>query len=402
MSETLAPTTEAEIGDAVREAHDSRSPLEIRGGGTRGGLGRPIQAATTLSTAALTKVIRYEPGALSLVVEAGAPVSAVEESLAAEGQRLPFEPMDHRGLLGASGEPTIGGVVACAVSGPRRVQAGACRDSLLGVRFVDGRGDTLKNGGRVMKNVTGYDLSKLMCGAFGTLGVLTEVSFKVLPTPARGGSVVLRGLSLGDAVAAMSAALGSPYDVSGAAHMPAAEGGAVTALRIEGFEQQFGYRRTRLEAVLHARLGGGAHIEALEGPAHDALWRDVRDVKPLWGYPGVIWRLSVKPSAAAGVVDAITQALAPAGSVSAMLDWGGGLIWLGAPESDDGGAAAIRRTVAAHGGHATLVRAPAAIRLAAPVFHPEPPRLAALARDLRAAFDPAGILNPGRVAQQET
>ncbi|MEM6744014.1 MAG: FAD-binding protein, partial [Pseudomonadota bacterium] len=200
----MTPRTEAELAEAVAGL---TAPVEVVGGGTRQGLGRPVQAGETLSAAGLCGVSLYEPGALTIVAGAGTPLAEVEAALAAEGQRLPFEPMDHRGLLGSEGEPTIGGAVACNVSGPRRVQAGACRDSLIGVRFVDGGGRAIKNGGRVMKNVTGYDLVKLMAGSYGTLGVLSEVAFKVLPAPEAVAVLRLEGLDDARAVEAMTAAL---------------------------------------------------------------------------------------------------------------------------------------------------------------------------------------------------
>ncbi|MEM7711725.1 MAG: FAD-binding protein, partial [Pseudomonadota bacterium] len=196
----MRPETEAELAEIVRGAN---APLSVRGGGTR----HVPAAGEPLTVSGLTGITLYEPGALTLVARAGTPVAEVEAALAAEGQRLPFEPMDHRGLLGTEGAPTIGGAVAMNVSGPRRVQAGACRDSLIGVRFVDGEGTVVKNGGRVMKNVTGYDLVKLLAGSRGSLGVLTEVSFKVLPAAATQATLRLDGLKVADAVRAMAAGL---------------------------------------------------------------------------------------------------------------------------------------------------------------------------------------------------
>ena len=214
MAEIITPDDEAELAETVAEAAGAGTPLEIRGGGTRAGLGRPVQASRTLSTAGLSGITLYEPGALTLVVKAGTPMAEVEAALAAEGQMLPFEPIDHRALLGAQGEPTIGGVVACGVSGPRRIQAGACRDAMLGVRFVNGKGEVVKIGGRVMKNVTGYDLVKLMCGSHGTLGVLSEISFKVLPKPDAEATLVCSGLGPTAGVAALNAALASPFGIN--------------------------------------------------------------------------------------------------------------------------------------------------------------------------------------------
>jgi glycolate oxidase FAD binding subunit len=234
----ITPRTEAELADAIAA---SKEPLRVIGGGTRSVV--PMGNGAVLSASGLSGITLHEPGSLTLVAQAGTPLEQIETALAAEGQRLPFEPMDHRGLLGTTGTPTIGGVVAANVSGPRRIQAGACRDFLLGVRFVDGRGQIVKNGGRVMKNVTGYDLVKLMAGSYGTLGVLTEVALKVLPRPRSMGMLRIKGLSDAAAVTALCRALASPYEVTGAAHLPQAD---QTLFRIEGFTKSVAYRAGRL------------------------------------------------------------------------------------------------------------------------------------------------------------
>ncbi|MDF0603117.1 glycolate oxidase subunit GlcE [Psychromarinibacter sp. C21-152] len=380
----MAPTTEADLAAAVASAD---GPLRVLGGGTRP-VGRPV-AGTPLSAAALSGVELYEPGALTLVVRAGTPLAEVEDVLAAENQRLPFEPMDHRALLGTEGTPTIGGVVAANVSGPRRVQAGACRDFLLGVRFVDGTGTVVKNGGRVMKNVTGYDLVKLMAGSWGTLGVLTEVSLKVLAGPEAEATLVARGLNDAEAVAALCRALGTPFDVSGAAHLgDGVADGPRTQVRVEGMASSVVYRVERLLAELPGFV-------AVEGAESAKLWREVRDVTPFAGEAGAVWRVSVKPTDG----PALTAALRAAGLAHrALYDWGGGLVWLLVPEDGDAGAGAVRDAVAARGGHATLVRASEAVRAEVPVFQPEPGPLAAIGAGLRARFDPRGILNPGLMA----
>ncbi|OYU19649.1 MAG: 2-hydroxy-acid oxidase [Rhodobacteraceae bacterium PARR1] len=356
----MRPMTEADLADILRAAD---APLVIRGGGTRG-IGRAM--GEVLETGGLAGVRIYEPGALTLVAGAGTSVAEVEALLAAEGQRLPFEVPDRRGLLGRGGDSTLGGVVAANASGPRRVQAGACRDSLIGVRFVDGAGVVVKNGGRVMKNVTGLDLSKLMAGSHGTLGVLTEVSFKLLPIPEQAVTLRLAGLSDAQAVEAMAAALGSPFEVTGAAHGP----GQGTFLRLEGFEKSVRYRVGQVSRHL-ARFG------AVEEVAD--VWPDVRDVTPFHERAGDVWRLSLRPSTAADVV-------ARAGAEAVLYDWGGGLVWLlTAPGLD------LRARLGAIDGHATLIRSDSAL----PTFAPESPGVAALTKGLRAKFDPKGILNPG-------
>ena len=286
--------------------------------------------------------------------------------------------MDHRPLLGTDGAPTIGGVVAANVSGPRRIAVGAARDFMLGLRYVDGRGTVVKNGGRGMKNVTGYDLVRLLTGSHGTLGVITEVSLKVLPRPETEATLVLPGQDIAGAVRAMSAALGSPFEVTGAAHV-AGEGRSL--LRLEGFESSVAYRMDRLRDLLRAG------DEVLGAEASAAAWTALRDVTSFAGTPGDVWRLSVTPADAPGIVARM------GGDVSVQLDWGGGLIWALAPAGTD-----LRARIGAFSGHATLVRADAATRAALPVFQPEPAPVAALSADLRTRFDPRGILNPGLMA----
>ncbi|MDZ4134219.1 MAG: FAD-binding protein [Paracoccaceae bacterium] len=377
----MRPVNEAELAEMVRGAN---GPLRIVGGGTRG-IGR-TGPGEVLHTGGMAGISLYEPGALTLVAGAGTPLTDVEAALDAEGQRLPFEAPDLRGVLGHTGTSTIGGVVAANASGPRRIQAGACRDSLIGVRFVDGAGVAIKNGGRVMKNVTGYDLVKLMAGARGTLGVLTEVAFKVLPRPEVEATLLARGLEPAAAVRAMSAALGSPYEVTGAAHLTADVTGdaSETRLRIEGMAGSVAYR----QGALLGLLGSGWAVAKDSA----ALWRQVRDVAPFSGQDGAVWRLSVKPGDAPAVLAALQ-----AGGLGnrAICDWGGGLIWFLAADAQDAGAALIRGQLALLGGHATLMRGSARLLAEVAVFHPEPPALAAIAAGLRAKFDPRGLFNPG-------
>ncbi len=363
----MRPATEAELAEMI---HAARGPLRIRGGGTRD-IGKPV-AGELISSAGMCGISLYEPGALTLVAGAGTPVAEIDAALASEGQRLPFEPMDMRALLGTEGVPTVGGMVAANASGPRRVQAGACRDSLIGVRFVDGSGAIIKNGGRVMKNVTGYDLVKLLAGSWGTLGVLSECAFKLLPRPETEATIMTPAMSAAEAVALMSQALGTPFEVNGAART--ADGRV--ALRIEGFAQQVRYRQSALITAL------GGDWEALEAEDSAALWREIRDVAAFGPRPGDVWRVCVKPSDA-------PEMIARAGG-AVVMDWGGGLNWLLVPEGTD-----LRARLGTFAGHATLIRASEATRATLPVFQPEPAPLTKIAKGLRAQFDPRGILNPG-------
>ncbi|SPH24158.1 putative FAD-linked oxidoreductase [Defluviimonas aquaemixtae] len=362
--------SEEEVAEAIRVA---RGPFRIMGGGTRP-VGRTV-TGDGLDVSGIAGITLYESGALTVVAKTGTPLADLEAALAAEGQRLAFEPADWRGLLGTEGEPTVGGMVAANVSGPRRVQAGACRDALLGVRFVDGTGAVVKNGGRVMKNVTGYDLVKLMAGSWGTLGVLTEVSLKVLPAHEATAVLVIDGLSGGEALAAMTKALRSPFDVTGAAHGPMG-----TLIRVEGFAGSVAYRAERLRALLAPF--GAVRVESAPEPCH-SLWRAVRDVEPFHGTPGDVWRLSVKPSDGPELVRR-------AKAREAILDWGGGLVWLLMPEGED-----LRARLGAFSGHATLLRASEETRARIAPFQPEPAPVTAISAGLRARFDPKGILNPG-------
>lgn len=372
MTQTmLAPSTEAELAEQIAATSE---PLAISGGGTR----LAPTEGTPLSTRCLSGISLYEPGALTVVAKAGTPLAEVEAALEAENQMLAFEPMDHRKLLGTTGEPTIGGVVAANVSGPRRVQAGACRDFLLGVRMIDGQGEIIKNGGRVMKNVTGYDLARLMCGAHGTLGVLTEVGFKVLPKPGFTVTLIFHGMGQTETADLMTKAMKSPFEVSGAARLPGgviSENGAAV-LRLEGFEGSVKYRA---KALIDSLDLGNCEMET--DPAKNAkIWIAVRDVTPFADREGDVWSLSIKPTAFMKLASAAPQE-------DKLVDWACGRIWAIVPEGTD-----MRGKMADVDGHATLVRSN---NVKQSRFQPEAPPLAALAANLRQKFDPKGILNPG-------
>ncbi len=388
----FTPRSEAEAAQLVADLALTKKPITIQGGATRAGFGRPIQTEATLSTAHLSGITLHEPSELVISARGGTTLAEVEAALAAKKQMLPFEPMDHRLLFGTTGEPSIGGVVAGNHSGPRRIQAGACRDSLIGVRLINGRGEAIKSGGRVMKNVTGLDLAKLVTGSWGTLGLLTEATFKVLPKPERTLTLLIRGLSDERAVSALSGALGSPFEPSAAAHLPAGLGKpqARTILRLEGFSVSLDYRVAQFRKLL-ADYGD---IIILEGEDSARLWRGVRDAeflaKPM---DAAIWRLSTAPTRAPSMVAAIAAAVPDA---RWFYDWGGGLVWLSAPPASDAASATVRAAVAVAGGHATLVRGPREVRSTIEVFQPLGP-LADVTGGIKTSFDPSGIFEPGRM-----
>lgn len=400
MTDTLKPRDAKEVEEAVRWAISEEKPLELVGQGTKRALGRPSQTDLTLDLSDLTGVTLYEPAELVLSAEAGTPLSEIEALLAQHNQELAFEPIDYGPLFGRdAGRGTIGGAVAANLAGPRRIKVGAARDHFLGVHAVTGRGDSVKSGGRVVKNVTGYDLCKLIAGSWGTLAAMTEVTLKVLPKAETEATVLVQGLDDARAGEAMSAAMGSSCDVSGAAHLPdhiasyftgVPKPEATTALRLEGVAPSVAHRQDMLAALMKPF----GPVEILPQEQSRALWRDIRDVKPFTlgaARERPVWRLSVPPAQGHRISAVVTPA------AQMFYDWAGGLIWLAMPFAREPGAAAIREAVVAVGGHATLIRADAAIRAAVDVFQPEPAGVAALGRRVKESFDPKGLFNPGRL-----
>ncbi|RLQ89347.1 glycolate oxidase subunit GlcE [Notoacmeibacter ruber] len=395
----VEPSDEGELAAAVRDARENGTPLAITGGGTRP-IGRPVDALATVSTTKLSGITAYSANEMVATVRAGTPLSELQAALDDANQRLVFEPIDHRDLLGTEGTPTVGGMVAVNASGPRRFVAGACRDSLLGVRFVNGNGEVVKNGGRVMKNVTGLDLVKPMAGSHGTLGIMSEVTLKVQPRPETEATLALRGLLDVDAISVLAHAMATPNEVTGAAHLPELVAGSVldgelgsgpaTLLRIEGFAASVGERSEKLKAMF-ASLGD---IEDIDADRSQKLWREIRDVKPFADHrERPVWRISMKPSDAHEAV----MALRMEAGASAFYDWQGGLAWV-RMEGGNTMSGLVRKAVQDNGGgHATLIRATDSERRFAVPFQPLDKPLAILEKRVREAFDPQGIFNPGRM-----
>jgi glycolate oxidase FAD binding subunit len=401
MTDTLKAQTAKDVEDAVGWALAEGKTLEIAGQGSKRGLGRPNQSDFTLDLSALSGVTLYEPEELVLSAKAGTPIAEIEKLVAEKGQELAFEPLDYGPILGRpAGAGTIGGVLAANLSGPRRIKAGAARDHFLGFTAISGRGETFKSGGRVVKNVTGYDLCKLLAGSFGTLAAMTDVTIKTLPRSETEATVIVTGLE-DDAVAApMAAAMGSSCDVSGAAHLPGHvtrhfdglhSALAVTAFRLEGVKPSVKHRTDMLSALLQPF----GNVEVIAEKQSRAIWRGIRDAVPFAAtgdsHDRPVWRVSTAP----GKGFALSEAISPGAQM--FYDWGGGLIWILMPPADDAGAAELRQAVATLGGHATLVRAPVSIRAATAVFQPQDEAVAALTKRVKDSFDPKGILNPGRM-----
>ena len=407
--DTLKVRDAKDVEQVVRAAIASEQQLEIVGHGTRRQIGQPMATNALLDVSALNAVSAYEPNELIITVQAGAPLADVLSLIDSKNQQFAFEPMDTSALLGMPGNGTIGGMIGAGLAGPRRIKAGGARDHLLGAHAVSGFGDSFKTGGRVVKNVTGYDLCKLLTGSWGTLAVMTEVTLKVMPKPESERTLMLRGLDDLVANRAMTAALGSPFDVSGAAHLPnsafrpaegaladlGSQGQAVTLIRLEGIAASVADRAGSLGKML-AAFGA---VDIVQDAASAVVWASLRDVRPfaaggaLGAWP--VWRI-VCPPASGG---ALGQALARDTGGDAIYDWGGGLIWAALPPKPDAQAALVRQRVDAVGGHAMLIRASEPVRRNVDVFHPHAGGVALLSERVRLSFDPKSIFNRGRLVR---
>lgn len=402
---TLKPETPEQLLEAVSWAVSEEKPLNLRGLNSKDAIGHSERAATNLDLSGISGITLYEPEELILSARAGTPLAEIEAALAEKNQMLAFEPPNYGALLSGSGDNkgTIGGLIASNLAGPRRVQAGAVRDHFLGFKAVSGRGEAFKSGGRVVKNVTGYDLCKLLCGSWGTLAAMHEVTVKVLPRPEKSRTVLVRGVALEDASRAMASALNSPNEVSAACWLPETaaalsqvdyvrqSGTSLVAIRVEGPAPSVAYRCDDLRN----RLAGFGEIEELHSHNSNTFWTEIRDVSPFCqaGDDRVVWKISTAPSNGPSVIAALRELK----GVDAFLDWGGGLIWLATDAPKTGADGLVRDAVSQFGGHATLIRGSTDLRAAIPVFEPQAPALAALSKRLKASFDPHGLFNPGRM-----
>jgi glycolate oxidase FAD binding subunit len=404
MADHLKPRDTKEVEQAIQWALAGGKALEVTGRRSKRAIGRAAQWDATLDLSGLHGVTLYEPEELVLSAKAGTRLAEIEALVTASNQELAFEPMDYGAVLGAPvSSGTIGGVIAANLAGPRRIKSGAARDHFLGVTAVSGRGETFKSGGRVVKNVTGYDLCKLLAGSWGTLAAMTDVTIKTLPRAETEETVLILNLEDRAACKAMAAAMASFADVSAAAHLPAgiatrvaetaSAGGPATAFRLEGVAPSVVQRKS----VLQALASPFGPLATLASSPSRALWRAIRDVMPLAaaGPAGGhdLWRISTAPSRGAE----IGRGLVEQADAEILYDWAGGLVWAALPASVDARAPLVRAAVAACGGHATLIRAPASVRAAVEVFTPEAPALAALTKRVRESFDPQGVLNAGRM-----
>jgi glycolate oxidase FAD binding subunit len=403
LASDMRPAFEKDAAQMLAEASGSGTAVEIVGSGSKRDIGRPANTTHVLSTSAMKGITLYEPAEMVMSARAGTPLAEIKMLLAKSNQMLAFEPSEFAGPLETNAaQSTIGAVFAMNASGPRRIIAGAARDHLIGVRAVTGKGELIKSGGRVMKNVTGYDVAKGLAGSWGTLGLLTEVTFKVAPVPPETTTLVLLGLFDEIAIEVLCTALGTPYEVSGAVHLQEAiaatlahdgirgQRKSVTALRLENVSASIAYRQGKLKDLLKPY---GA-IEVLDHDNSLMFWEELRGLTFLRTPGTQLWRISTSPQNGPQAAAAIARYV----DCRAFYDWSGGLVWLEVSPTSDAAAADIRRVIASVGGHATLMRADATVRVAVDVFQPHEPGVQALISRVKSTFDPAGILNPGRMA----
>ncbi|MGO1118223.1 glycolate oxidase subunit GlcE [Rhodovibrionaceae bacterium A322] len=404
MGDTFKPENWQQLQDVVSWAIQEKAPLEILGSGSKQALGHAVQAEHSLSLAGFQGISLYEPEELVLSARAGTSLAEIKSALGQSRQELAFEPLDLGPLYGQpAGGGTLAGTIACNLAGPRRIKTGAARDHFLGFRCVTGRGEEIKSGARVVKNVTGYDLSKIMAGSYGTLAVMGEVTLKVLPAAEKSYTVMVLGQDIAAAVKAMSQGLNSPYDISGAAYLPAEAaahsevsyvreaGRAVTFLRLEGTSLSV---KDRCRS-LRDELSDFGETEELHTHNSRLFWDELSRINPLCqDQETAVWRLSVAPTQAPKVADL----LASVPNALYYADWGGGLLWIALPPEGDAGASLLRGAVAELGGHATLMRADATLREQVPVFQPMDAGLELLSQRLRQSFDPMQLFNRGRLS----
>ena len=372
----------AEIAEFVHAARADRSPFEIVAGGTRRAVGNPLGELSQLDVSGLSGILKYEPEELIITAAPATPLAEIVSVLAARNQRLGFDPADWSQLLGSNGVATLAGAMSCDASGSGRLRHGPARDSLLGFHGVNGQGAFFRAGSKVVKNVTGFDLPKLVCGAFGTLCVLTEVTFRVYPRPSHFAILVMPDVLPEIGFSALRKIAQSALEPAGLAYLPGniapAMGQGSALIRLEGASQPLEEKI----ALAHGLLGNA--MTRLEG---DDPFGAIGSGEKFARIPGDIWRVMIAPSEAPRVAKELNAS-------HWLGDLAGGLLWLAAPSSD---AVRIRGIAAAAQGQAMLLRASAATRAAIGLYAPQPPALAALNRSVRAAFDPLSLFNPGRL-----
>ena len=402
------PQNEKEVSSLIKKFYKSNIPVELVGTGSKKKIGKPLQCAKTLNLSKLDGIIEYLPGELYIKVKANTPIKKIEEELKKNKQQLAFEPIDFGYLLNEKSDyGTAAGQVACNISGPRRFKVGSVRDHVLGFRGVNGKGEIIKSGGVVVKNVTGYDLSKLVCGSYGTLVVLTEITFKVLPTPEESKTLIIHGQKIESAIEHLDQAISSSNDISGAIFLPkgpAVRGcvmnientfklndlkyeGSFTAIRIEGSKNSIDQRIENLTNELKII---NLNISILEVHQSEIFWNKVRSLEFFYSSKNSILRIVIPPSECVNLIYQFSN------KFKYYVDWGGALIWLEAFELSEEMFESIRRKVVKIGGYVTMIKNSDHLPYVEEVFTISRDRFN-ISQNIKKSFDPKRILNPGKM-----
>ena len=402
------PKNEKEVSNFIKKFYKSEIPVEIIGSGSKRKIGRPLQCAKTLNLSKLNGIVEYLPEELYITVKAGTPIELIEKELKKNNQQLAFETIDF-GILfnGKSNYGTAAGLVSCNISGPRRFKVGSVRDHVLGFRGVNGKGEIIKSGGTVVKNVTGYDLSKLVCGSYGTLVVLTEITFKVLPMPKEGKTLVVHNLKLETATELLNKSLNSSNDISGAVFFPTEPncnncvmnvektfklndlkyGGSLTALRLEGSKKSVNERMNNLKEELNiAKL----QISLLEDYQSEIFWNKVKSLEFFSSTKNNVLRIVIPPSQIIQLVYQLSN------KFKYYLDWGGALMWMEACDLSEEMFDSIRKKVVRLGGYVTMIKPSKNLAIVEEVFTINRDRFN-ISQNIKKSFDPKRILNPGKM-----
>ena len=407
-TETLYPKNEQEVADIIKKFYKSNIPIEIIGSGSKREIGKPLRCEKTLSLSKLEGIIEYLPEELYIKVKAGTRIEIIENELKKNKQQLVFEPIDFGYLfLGKSNSGTAAGQVACNISGPRRFKAGSTRDHILGFRAVNGRGEIIKSGGTVVKNVTGYDLSKLICNSYGTLVALTEVTFKVLPTHEDNKTLVIHNLSIDSAPEYLQKAISSSNDVSGASFIPTEpicnncnmnientfklndlkNKGSLTALRLEGSKKSVDERIKNLVKELKV---SEQNISILESLQSEIFWKKIRNLEFFSLTKNNIFRIVIPPAECINLIYELPK------NFKYFLDWGGAVIWMEACQLSEQKFESIRKKVIKHNGYISMIKYSSFLPYVEDVFTIDSNRFT-LSQSIKKSFDPKGILNPGKM-----
>ena len=405
---TVYPEKEKEVSNLIKKFYKSNIPIEIVGSGSKRKIGKPLQCAKVLNLSKINGIIEYLPEELYIKVKACTPLEQIEKELKKNNQQLAFEPINFGYLLnGKSDSGTAAGQVACNISGPRRFKVGSVRDHVLGFRGVNGRGDIIKSGGTVVKNVTGYDLSKLICGSYGTLVVLTEITFKVLPLPQESKTLIIHDQQLESASDFLDRSISSSSDVSGATFLPIQpenngcmmdvektfklndlkHKGSLTAIRIEGSKNSI---EQRVQNLINELKIIDTNISILETYQSEIFWNKVKNLEFFSLSKNNILRIVVPPSECIKLVYQLSN------KFKYFLDWGGALMWLEAYELSEEMFESIRRKVVKRGGYVTMIKNSNYLPYVEDVFTISSERFT-ISQNIKKSFDPKRILNPGKM-----